>query len=119
MKIKRIVAAVTALVLVGGAYSATAANYVIGNVVAADTEASAEVVKEGIKYTISNGEAAVKELVDKTIIDLVIPDEVDGCPVTEIGSDAFIVRSNYDPANRLKSLTLGKKRRKDRRKCFL
>ncbi len=108
MKIKRIVAAVTALVLVGGAYNATAAKNVISSVLAADTEASAEVVKDGIKYTISNGNAIVMGLADETITDLVVPDEVDGCPVTEINRFAFAIE-RYSANNiRLKSLTLGK-----------
>ena len=106
MKIKKIIAAVTALVLVGGAYNATAAKNVISSVFAADTEASAEVVKDGIKYTISNGEATVKGLVDRTIIDLVIPDEVDGCPVTEIGS--YSINPEYDEVSHIRSLVLGK-----------
>lgn len=101
MKIKRMIAAVTAFVLVGGAYPFTATSNAIGNVFAEDTEATAEVVKDGIKYTITDGKAVVSGLDDETIVDVVIPDEVDGCPVVEIGKQAF----ENQP---IKSITLGK-----------
>ena len=100
------IAAVTALVLVGGAYNVTAEKNTIISVFAADTEASAEVVNDGIKYTVSNGEAVVIGAVDDSITDLVIPDEVDGCPVTEICSNAFASYNNIHP--HIKSLVLGK-----------
>lgn len=101
MKIKRMIAVVTAFVLVGGAYPFTATSSAIGNVFAEDTEATAEVVKDGIKYTITDEKAVVSGLDDETIADVVIPDEVDGCPVVEIGKNAFWYSS-------IKSITLGK-----------
>ena len=107
MKIKKMIAAVTALVLVGGAYNVTAEKSVIGSVFAAATEASAEVVKDGIRYTLRNGEAVVNGAVDDSIADLVIPDEVDDCPVTEIGESAFNPYYNEIHPH-IKSLTLGK-----------
>ena len=107
MKIKKLIAAVTAFVLVGGAYNVTAEKSVVSSVFAADTEASAEVVKDGIRYTLSNGEAVVNGVADNSIADLVIPDEVDGCPVTEIGSSAF-EPYYYKVHPHIKSLILGK-----------
>ena len=101
------IAAVTALVLVGGAYNVTAEKNTIISVFAADTEASAEVVNDGIKYTVSNGEAVVIGAVDDSITDLVIPDEVDGYPVTEIGKSAFNPHMNSVNPN-FKTVVLGK-----------
>jgi len=98
-------AAVTALAFVGGACNVTADTNIISSVSAADTEASSEVVKDGIKYTIKNGEAIVGGAEDDSIVDLVIPDEVDGCPVTEIGYCAFKADSTYW---HIKSVVLGK-----------
>ncbi|WP_295073497.1 leucine-rich repeat protein [Ruminococcus sp.] len=106
MEIKKIIAAVTALVLVGGACNVTEGKNVISSVCAADTEASAEVVKDGIKYKISNGEAIVSGAEDDSIVDLVIPDEVDGCPVTAIGYCAFDASSSG--CRHIKSVVLGK-----------
>ena len=106
MEIKKIIAAVTALVLVGGACNVTTVKNVISSVSAADTEASAKVVKDGIKYTISNGEAIVSGAEDDSIVDLVIPDEVDGCPVTAIGYCAF--SSSSSVTQNFKTVTLGK-----------
>ena len=107
MKIKKMIAAVTALVLVGGAYNVTAEKSFISSVLAADTEDSVEVVKDGIEYTLSNGEAVVNGVVDASIVDLVIPDEVDDCPVTEIGEFAFNPYYNKIHPH-IKTLTLGK-----------
>lgn len=68
MKIKKMIAAVTALVLVGGAYNVTAEKSFISSVLAADTEDSVEVVKDGIEYTLSNGEAVVNGVVDASSV---------------------------------------------------
>lgn len=105
MKIKRMIAAVTALVLVGGA---TAAN-TIGSVFAEDAETSAEttaaeeniIVKDGIKYAVRDGKAVVMGLDDETIVDVVIADEVEGAPVVEIGKEAF-------SKTKIRSVVLGK-----------
>lgn len=133
MKTRKFIAAVTALVLVGGVYPVAAKTNVISNTFAVDgasetkdfggkvgettaeesaeaekteettseeaietigakaeeTTAESEVVKDGIRYTLSNGKAIVKGLEDTSITEAVIPDEVDGCPVVEIGEKAF------------------------------
>ncbi|WP_028516361.1 leucine-rich repeat domain-containing protein, partial [Ruminococcus flavefaciens] len=93
MKIKRIIAAVMALVLVGGAYpfnTANNTNIVIAE--AADSTASQSnvIVSNGIKYTIKGDTASVTGFTTGFDQNAVIPAEVDGCPVTKISSKAFI-----------------------------
>jgi hypothetical protein len=48
-----------------------------------------DIVSGGIVYRIANGEATVTGLKDETITDVVIPEKVDGHPVTAIDADAF------------------------------
>lgn len=93
MKIKKIIAAVTALVIVGGTYTVTGNtnDKVIVNA-AEETEAST-VEKDGIRYEVSNGEATLERVTDKTLTEIVIPDEVEGIPVVAFKQNAFILVS--------------------------
>lgn len=59
--------------------------------------------KESLSYKIHNGEAEITSYKDKTTItELVIPDEIEGCPVTVIGK--FGVMNSES----LKKITIGK-----------
>lgn len=52
-----------------------------------------ELVEEnGIAYEIKDGVAIVRDLTATDMLDLVIPAEVNGCPVTEIGERAFATK---------------------------
>ena len=89
MKVKRIVAAVMALVLVGGAYPLNTAN--TRNIVktyAAESSAE-EFVSDGIRYIVKKNAVSVKALEDKSMKEVVIPAEVNGYPVTYIEYGAF------------------------------
>ncbi len=89
MKIKRIVAAVMALVLVGGAYPLNTANTRnIGKTYAAESSTE-EFVSDGIRYIVKKDTVSVKALEDKSMKEVVIPAEVNGYPVTYIEYGAF------------------------------
>ena len=90
MKIKKLTAAVMALLLVGGAYPSKADNTLnISNAYAADSSSSDEVVSDGIRFLVNGSWASVKGLADNSITDLVIPDKVNGTPVNIIEQNAF------------------------------
>ncbi|SHM30038.1 leucine-rich repeat domain-containing protein, partial [Ruminococcus flavefaciens] len=89
MKIKRIIAAVMALVLVGGAYPFNTANtFNISKSYAADSTKEI-VTSNGIKYSFRGDTAIVEGLADTKLKDIIIPAEVNGCPVTNIEYSAF------------------------------
>ncbi|SEH87054.1 Leucine rich repeat-containing protein, partial [Ruminococcus flavefaciens] len=103
MKIKRIIAAVMALVLVGGAYPFNAVKTTsISKAYAADSASpqSNSIVSNDIKYTIQSGKAIVTGCTGKASDNIIIPAEVNGCPVTTIGREAFC---NYG----IKTVVLG------------
>ena len=89
MKIKRIIAAVTAIVLAGGAYPFTAGTSSIDIVNAAEEAEDTTVEKDGILYNINSGEAAPIMINDRTLTDIVIPDDIDGIPVVSINMTPF------------------------------
>ena len=100
MKIKRIIAAVMSLVLVGGAYPFNTANTTSISIAEAADSQNNVVVSDGIKYTISGNTATVTGFTTGFEKNAVIPAEVNDCPVTKISSRAF---SNSD----IKTLVLG------------
>ena len=89
MKIKRIIAAVMALVLIGGAYPFNAGNTSNISKAYAAASSSEAVVSNGIKYTFRGAGAVVAGLADTKLKDIEIPAEVNGIPVTDIGYGAF------------------------------
>jgi len=101
MKIKRIIAAVTALVLIGGAYPATAGTVVTSAAETAAITDDGTVEKDGIVYEISDGKATLKKFSDRTLTDVVIPDDIDGIPVVGIN------RTQFTMMRQMKSVKLG------------
>ena len=89
MKIKKIIAAVTALMLVGGAYPVTADTSNITTVNAAEETEDTTVEKDGILYEISDGKATLIRFNDRTLTDIVIPDDIDGIPVVGFNKTQF------------------------------
>lgn len=110
MKIKKLLAAVTALVLVGGAYPAAAGKTDSGFVFAAETETAAENAKmsqsftaDDITYSVCSDYAIVAEVSLDAGTDIVIADEIDGKPVTGFENGAF-----DDVRGTVRTLKLGK-----------
>ena len=111
MKIKKLLAAVTALVLVGGAYPVTAEkthSCLLG--FAAETETAAGAAKmsqsftaDGITYTVYSDYAVVAEVSRDAGADIVIADEIDGKSVTGFEKGAF-----DDVRGTIRTLKLGK-----------
>ena len=110
MKIKKLLAAVTALVLVGGAYPAATGKTDSGFVFAAETETAAENAKmsqsftaDDITYSVCSDYAIVAEVSLDAGTDIVIADEIDGKPVTGFENGAF-----DDVRGTVRTLKLGK-----------
>ncbi|MBO7475119.1 MAG: leucine-rich repeat protein [Ruminococcus sp.] len=89
MKIKKIIAAFTALMLVGGAYPVTDDTSNITTVNAAEETEDTTVEKDGILYEISDGKATLIRFNDRTLTDIVIPDDIDGIPVVGFNKTQF------------------------------
>ena len=101
MKIKRIIAAVTAIVLVGGAYPAAAGTVVTSAAETAAITDDGTIEKDGILYEISDGKATLKRISDRTLTDIVIPDDIDGIPVVGFN------RTQFTMMRQMKSVKLG------------
>jgi fibronectin type 3 domain-containing protein len=54
------------------------------------SKAKADEVYNGFYYTISDNEVTITYVVDDSIIEVIIPDTIEGLPVTSIGRGAFI-----------------------------
>lgn len=95
MKTKNIIAAVTALTILGGAmpYSGL---MLPANCVTAEAADSAVFEQDGITYNIYDDHAAVVKS-DTITGEIVIPAEADGKPVTVIGDSVFRRDINYGP----------------------
>lgn len=89
MEIKKFIAAVMALMLVGGAYPSMANKTSNVSTVYAAGSTSNEIISDGVKYVTSGAGFAASGLADNSIKDLVIPDKVKGRPVSIINKDAF------------------------------
>ena len=107
MKIKKLLAAVTALVLIGGAYPATGKSDGSPIVFAAETETAAKMSQsftaDDITYSVYSDYAVVAEVSQDAGTEIVIADEIDGKPVTCFENGAF-----DDVRSTVKSLKLGK-----------
>lgn len=116
MKIKRIMAALTALLLIGGAIpSVSAENATENTVYAAENEelASSSVTKNGVRYNVYDDKAAVAEVTGEPGCDIVIADDISGKPVTSIEKGAF-----DGVKDKMKSVKLGKNIKYIRERTF-
>lgn len=88
MKTKKIIAAVTALTILGGAmpYSGIV---LPARSVTAEAADAAETVKDGITYKVYSDHAEVIKADEELSGKIVIPDKIEGKPVTVIGDEAF------------------------------
>jgi len=108
MKIKKLLAAVTALVLIGGAYPAAAGKTDGRPVVfAAEAETAAKMSQsftaDDITYSVYSDYAVVAEVSRDAEADIVIADEIDGKPVTGFEKGAF-----DDVRGTVRTIKLGK-----------
>ena len=104
MKIKKITAAVTALMLIGGAYPTLSVRNISTNVAfAAETAAASSVTEKGVRYNVYSDYAAAAEVNGELGCEIVIADEISGKPVTAIEKGAFDAVKD-----KVKSITLGK-----------
>ena len=103
MKIKKIIAAVTAIVLIGGAYpSVSAQNTKTTAAYAAEASEASSVTEKGVRYNVYGDYAAAAEVNGELGCDIVIADEISGKPVTAIEKGAFDAVKD-----KVKSVTLG------------
>ena len=103
MKIKKIIAAVTAIVLIGGAYPSTSSQHIQNTAVfAAETAEASSVTENGVRYNVYGDYAAVAEVNGELGCDIVIADKIGGKPVTAIEKGAFDAVKD-----KVKSVTLG------------
>lgn len=98
MKNKRIIAAVTAVLMAGSAFSAQltvgAEDNSVSNITVNNINNKEAVTKDGVIYHLFYDYAAAYRLTDEygsaeEPFDIVIPDEINGLPVTEISPEAF------------------------------
>ena len=89
MKFRRFIAAATAFALVCGAFPVYN-NYFGGT---SFTASAASVTEGALTFAVYSDHAAVTGY-DKSVTDIVIPDTVEGVPVTEIGRNAFMYCSD-------------------------
>ena len=103
MKIKKIIAAVTAIMLIGGAYpSVSAQNSRTTAAFAAEASEASSVTEKGVRYNVYSDYAAAAEVNGELGCEIVIADEIGGKPVTAIEKGAFDAVKD-----KLKSVTLG------------
>lgn len=103
MKIKKIIAAVTALVLIGGAYPTLSSRNISTDVAfAAETAAASSVTEKGVRYNVYGDYAAAAEVNGELGCEIVIADEIGGKPVTAVEKGAFDAVKD-----KVKSVTLG------------
>ncbi|WP_294755512.1 hypothetical protein [uncultured Ruminococcus sp.] len=100
MKIKKIIAAVTAIVLIGGAYPSVSAQN--SHTTAAYATEASSVTEKGVRYNVYGDYAAAAEVNGELGCEIVIADEIGGKPVTAIEKGAFDAVKD-----KLKSVTLG------------
>ncbi len=103
MKIKRIIAAVTALMFIGGTYqsvSAKTSKYI--TTFAAETVEATSITEKGVRYNVYGDYATVAEVNGEIGCEIVIADEMDGKLVTAIEKGAFDAVKD-----KVKSVTLG------------
>ncbi|WP_295095538.1 leucine-rich repeat domain-containing protein, partial [Ruminococcus sp.] len=103
MKIKRIIAAVTALMFIGGTYqsvSAKTSKYI--TTFAAETVEATSITEKGVRYNVYGDYATVVEVNGEIGCEILIADEMDGKLVTAIEKGAFDAVKD-----KVKSVTLG------------
>ena len=100
MKTKRIIAAITALTILGGAFPIstfshnfiTSANAATDVITLKSKNAPNELVQNNVKYELYSDHAVVvcaSPKYNESLTEVVIPDEIEGLPVIEIKEEAF------------------------------
>ena len=60
-----------------------------------------------LTYTISNGEVTITDCDESVFGEIIIPDEIDGYPVTSIGKGIFVGGGAFENCDALTSVTIG------------
>ena len=103
MKIKRIIAAVTALMFIGETYAFVSSETSKSiSAFAAETVEATSVTEKGVSYNVYGDYATVAEVNGELGCEIVISDDIGGKPVTAIEKGAF-----YAVKDKVKSVTLG------------